>query len=240
MDQDIRKLGETLARNQRGKLLRFAPALLIGGAVIVWMLSKGDEPAVAWAGLLFIGAGLLAFPLMFVRSLRRTSYVTGPFAARRIPIDILIILVIALMMGGAGLFMAWRLGLTYKGVLVGLCGVIGVLLGLSKIPELFTRGPILTIDEAGYFDRRMLRAPVPWDRVQGLQQLVMRGQPLFQLIVSGQDANLKIVAKVSNAMGFAGLSLNPHGLDCTWADQLLAIHHFCPRAFVDQPEEDIA
>lgn len=115
-------------------------------------------------------------------------------------------------------------------LLVALAFVIALMLmtwGLS-----LGGGPVVVIDGEGYFDRRAMRAPIPWDQLEPISTQWV-GRQVYYRVQAKDRSRLTWLARANTLVGFDGFAMNGVGLDHGEGDMLLAIHAYRPGLIGD-------
>jgi hypothetical protein len=221
---NIRNMTAALDRAQRKRILFLMPAAIAFVAGGVLMVRSGEP--FGWAAILFFGAALPAFPMLFARTYRKSRYRSGPLVARRLLFETLLSVVIALAAGAGALALGLTMGspmrpmATLAGYGGGALFLFAALLALFRA---FDRRPVVNIDPEGYFDRRAMRRPLAWSQVIAIHRIEYRSQTMFFMEADGAQDNETLTTRLNHAFGFHGYSLHANALDCTVADLLLAI-----------------
>lgn len=210
-------------RQQRGRLWRLMAmlqAFTIGGLVLAVF---GEGTAGLGSILVFgLGGGLMILPGLVVAAPRDTG---GRLEAR---VDAgarlsLLLALTAIVAGAAVLWPVTPLKVRVALAVLGAAAVVGVvLIGLS----MRRRGPVIFIDERGYFDQRNMAAPIPWRRALALSRWERRSSVVYRLRI---DDDGPVPSKVATREGaFGGIMVGGVGLTRTTADMLLAIQAHRP------------
>jgi hypothetical protein len=112
---------------------------------------------------------------------------------------------------------------------------IALIVGLSalRVPEIFDRSPIVVVDEQGFFDRRFTRRPVAW---ADIKQLLVMSAISWPVIETRDDpSNRTMMANVYKLLGRPYLYVGLGGVDKHPGDILLAVDHFAPHLFSEEP-----
>jgi hypothetical protein len=149
--------------------------------------------------------------------------------------------VAALTMTGGVVFMAMvEAGLIWLAVIaVGFFGLGGLFLLLRALD----RAPVVTINSAGVFDRRLMRGPIPWSAIVAIGFPYAGPLQCLQLAGEGIERYAKPRHPWLNRMarwsvGEDSLLIPFHGLDGDLTQALAAIHAFQPQIKVLGVEDE--
>lgn len=223
--------------------LWLAPFSLLLTAIGVAMICLGETKSLVagWFLVALCGPGVLIAPLMAARGFRRPRWTSGRLVARRLALDTAAFVLLGADYAG---FFAWAAWLTWAprgaasdALTIAACvafllsAVWFLIVSASVLLELFDTRPVITVDDTGYFHRRLMRRPIPWDRIDRLEARRRNGRAIFCLVANGQGASRRLFARLNALQGFPGFVVSGGQIDCTVADVLLAIHHYAPRLF---------
>ncbi|MES1203475.1 MAG: hypothetical protein ABUS57_18720 [Pseudomonadota bacterium] len=107
-------------------------------------------------------------------------------------------------------------------------GALALIGALMLAWRAFDRRPVVTIDATGFFDRRILRAPLRWDQTAALSFTGAFGLP-FMTLHPAEGAPVSARKR--------RLRITDMQLDGTLADILAAIHRVRPQINILAPED---
>ena len=217
-----------IIRDQNGRQRRQALRLLVPVAAfsaIGTALIAGGNPMPGWAALLFfgVGGGLTAL-------LRLTtcdpSYGGGRLEARPVLWTRLVLTAVMLAsLAGVVAFVVGAHG--FRQVEMAVLGAAWALIVGAVLAGFLRRGPVITVDAEGYFDRRASRAPIPWRRIERLDVTGVRNQVFYRLRIL-DDRDLNLLTRMNRLVGAPGIAIGCAGLDVCDGDVVLAVHAWRP------------
>ena len=198
-------------------------------------------PSIGAVIFAFLAALNILAVVMTVRTFRPLRDASGPLVAHTERASVLtmffgllalvgpgvLISVIAWSQAGEPAFSNWRPQDQVLAVFA--CPVIVLILGLCalRIPELFDRSPVVTVDKKGFFDRRYTRRPVAWSEID---QLILPNEFSWPVIETHDEpANRTLTRRVFTLLGQPYLYVGAGGVDKSPGDILLAIDLFAPH-----------
>lgn len=217
-----------IIRDQNGRQRHQARRLLLPAAAFSAVgiaLILGGRPMPGWAALLFfgVGGGLTALLRLTTRD---PSYGGGRLEARPVPWKRLVLTAVMLApLAGIVAFAIAAEG--FKQVEMAVLGAAWALIVGLVLAGFLRRGPVITIDAEGYFDRRASRAPVPWDRIDRVDVTGVRNQVFYRLRID-DDRDLNLLTRMNRWVGVPGIAINCAGLDVCDGDVVLAVHAWRP------------
>lgn len=215
---------QALTGQQRRQALRLASFVAIFGLVGVWAISNG-KMMLGLATLLFLGVGGGVGILLKLMTPRPT-YGGGRLEARPALLARLGMVVLMLAsVAGVVAFVLYARG--WRQIEMVLLGAAWTLIVVLTLLSFLRRGPVVTVDGAGYFDRRASRAMIPWDRIVGVDVITLKQQSFYRLRTLG-DEGLTLLARLNALVGVRGIAINCAGLDVCDGDIMLAVHAYRP------------
>ena len=219
---------ETEARRRKGRGARFA---LLGLALMLGLVGAlGGAIGAGLYATIVLGLGLSLASVTLVALAKPVVRYAGGRLIALSPIGARLGVGVAILSAIASCAAAGVLGLD-----MGLGGIIRVTLGALLVvafltlclPNLLRPGPVLIIDENGYFDRRCTHAPIAWERVTALEW-IGKGATIGYKIQIAPNESLIGAAWLTRRFGERGLLANCLGLNCDPGDVLLAIRTYRP------------
>jgi hypothetical protein len=169
-------------------------------------------------------AGICA--LQLAGTFQPVRYRGGPLTARRSLIGALAYSIGAIILGTLAALFGRTMGPIGYAML--LPAAVGIGLAILRIPEVFDRRVILTIDSRGFFDRRFTHRPLTWTELGPLVPSASSyAWPVFRPATETSSSTL--MRRIFTRLGFPFLYVSFGGLDHGGADALLAIDHYAPE-----------
>ena len=222
--QDLLDQIQALTGQQRRQALRVASFVAIFSLVGVWAISDG-KTMLGLATLLFFGVGGSVGVLLKLMT-PNPSYGGGRLEAHPALLARagMVVLMLASVAGVVAFVLYARGWRQIEMVVLGGAWTLIVVLILASF---LRRGPVVTVDADGYFDRRASRAMIPWDRITGVDVITIKKQSFYRLQTL-DDSGSTLLRRLNLLVGVRGITINCVGLDVCDGDVLLAIHAYRP------------
>ena len=220
---DLLQYIEQARAQRRGRSGMLAFGVVGFCAIGAWMLSDGRLEGLALILFFGLGAGGAVMAGLFER---RPTYGGGRLEGR-VAWGPTLFGLLALGAATAGAFVFFEYQHTTRGVIVGLCGAVLVVMLVLRIVGLFRPGPALVIDAQGVYDSRAMRCPATWDEIVSFDRVEMRSNIFYRLRLRNDQA-LGFASRLNGLFGIDGVTLNCSGLTCGTGDMLLAIQAHRP------------
>lgn len=208
-------------RRQALKMVLPVAAFSLAGAALL----MSGKVAVGLASLLFFGVGGALTVLMRLTT-RDPTYGGGRLEARPVLWARLAMAAVMLAsLAGVVAFVVSAEGL--RQVEMAVLGAAWTLIVVLVLASFLRRGPVITVDAQGYFDRRASRAPIPWERIDSLYPTGIRNQVFYRLRID-DDRDLTLLTRMNRWVGAPGIAIGCAGLDVCDGDVVLAVHAWRP------------
>ncbi len=159
-------------------------------------------------------------------SFQPIKYRDGPLVAHHSKVGAAAYSFVAIVFGALSI----AVGMTFAPIGYLAIAPAAAMIGLAilRVPEVFNRRAVLTIDSEGFFDRRFTHHPVPWSQTGPLiASAASYAWPVFR--PADDPGNSTLMRRLFSRLGFPFLYVSFGALDHGGGDVLLAIDRYAPE-----------